>query len=108
MSRVRDFINRFFAGNVAEIMDGMSYGMANLTVANPPYDNLRDCKGYRFDARNMLQESYQATRLGGVVVWVVSDKTKGGVKSLASLDCVFTGWNVGTHDHTTIKYRYHV
>ena len=47
-----------------------------LTVTSPPYDNLRDFGGHRFDSCNFQQiakELYRITMLGGVVVWVVQD-----------------------------------
>jgi site-specific DNA-methyltransferase (adenine-specific) len=54
----------------------------NLTVTSPPYDNIRDYKGYCFeeeDFKNIVSELYRITKKGGVVVWVVGDATmKGG------------------------------
>jgi site-specific DNA-methyltransferase (adenine-specific) len=54
----------------------------NLTVTSPPYDNIRDYKGYCFeeeDFKKIVSELYRITKKGGVVVWVVGDATiKGG------------------------------
>lgn len=105
MSRVGDYINQFFVGNAAEIMDEMPGGMVNLTVTSPPYDNLRDYKGYQFDAKDMLQGLYRVTKPGGVVVWVVGDKIKSGMKSLTSFDHAFIGREVGFNVHDVMIYK---
>jgi site-specific DNA-methyltransferase (adenine-specific) len=50
----------------------------DLTVTSPPYDNLRDYKGYDFDFESIAKELYRVTKDGGVVVWVVGDATING------------------------------
>ena len=53
----------------------------NLTVTSPPYDNIRDYKGYCFeeeDFKKIVSELYRITKKGGVVVWVVGDATTKG------------------------------
>ena len=54
----------------------------HLTITSPPYDNIRDYKGYCFeeeDFKKIVSELYRITKKGGVVVWVVGDATmKGG------------------------------
>ena len=47
----------------------------DLTITSPPYDNLRDYKGYVFDFEGIAKELYRITKDGGVVVWVVGDET---------------------------------
>jgi site-specific DNA-methyltransferase (adenine-specific) len=56
----------------------------DLTVTSPPYDNLRDYKGYSFDFETVAQELYRVTKQGGVVVWVVGDATVNGSETLTS------------------------
>ena len=53
----------------------------NLTVTSPPYDNIRDYKGYCFeesDFKEIVKQLYRVTKKGGVVVWVVGDATMKG------------------------------
>ena len=50
----------------------------DLTVTSPPYDNLRDYKGYSFDFEGIVKGLLRITKPGGVVVWVVGDKINGG------------------------------
>jgi len=56
----------------------------DLTVTSPPYDNLRDYKGYVFDFENIAKELYRVTKNGGIVVWVVGDQTINFCESLTS------------------------
>lgn len=102
--RVGDYANKFFVGNAVEIMQDMPVRMVDLTVTNPPYDDLRDYKGYRFDAEEMLLGLYRVTKQGGVVVWVVGDRINGG-KSLTSFEHAFIGRSVGFTVHDVMIYK---
>ena len=66
-----------------EFMRGMGEGTVDLTVTSPPYDNLRDYKGYSFPFEEIAEGLYRVTKDGGVVVWVIGDKINGG-RSLTS------------------------
>lgn len=51
----------------------------DLTITSPPYDQIRDYNGYKFDFdyfKDVALELYQATKQGGVVVWIIGDQTK--------------------------------
>lgn len=56
----------------------MKDNFLDLTVTSPPYDNMRDYKGYKLDVNCVAKELFRVTKKGGVVVWVVADKTKKG------------------------------
>lgn len=47
----------------------------DLTVTSPPYDNLRDYKGYTFNFNEIAKELFRVTKPGGVMVWIVGDET---------------------------------
>lgn len=50
----------------------------DLTITSPPYDDIRDYYGYKFDYehfKKIAHELYRVTKKGGVVVWIVNDKT---------------------------------
>jgi DNA modification methylase len=40
----------------------------DLSVTSPPYDNLRDYKGYSFSFEKIAKELFRVTKKGGVVV----------------------------------------
>ena len=51
-----------------DCMDGMRQiqdECIDLTVTSPPYDNLRDYHGYRFDYSVVLEQLYRITKPGG-------------------------------------------
>lgn len=56
----------------------------DLTITSPPYDDLRDYKGYAFDIKKVVKELYRVTKQGGVCVWVINDRVKNGSKTLTS------------------------
>ena len=47
----------------------------DLTITSPPYDDIRDYNGYEFNFQEIAKELYRVTKDGGIVVWIVSDKT---------------------------------
>src|SRR5699024_11429733 len=65
-------------------MKDMPDESVDLTVNSPPYDNLRDYKGYSFDFKRIADELYRITKSGAVVVWVVGDSTVKGSETLTS------------------------
>lgn len=69
-------INKIYNENCLDTMAKMPDNFLDLTVTSPPYDNLRDYKGYTFDFVNIANGLYRVTKDGGVVVWVVGDQTK--------------------------------
>jgi site-specific DNA-methyltransferase (adenine-specific) len=77
-------INKIYNENCLETMARMPDNFVDLIVTSPPYDNLRDYKGYSFDFENIAKELYRVTKDGGVVVWVVADQTKQFCESLSS------------------------
>lgn len=64
-----------------DCLRGLSYidnNVIDLTITSPPYDDLRDYNGYNFDFeyfKKVANELYRVTKKGGVIVWVVGDKT---------------------------------
>ena len=67
-----------------DCLDGLRLLKENsvdLTITSPPYDNLRDYYGFKFDFESIAKELYRVTKDGGVVIWVVGDKTDKGSKT---------------------------
>jgi len=66
-------LNKIYCENCLDTMSRMPDGFIDLTVTSPPYDNLRDYKGYSFPFQDIAKELFRVTKQGGVVVWVVGD-----------------------------------
>ena len=77
----------------------------DLTVTSPPYDNLRDYYGFKFDFENIAKELYRITKDGGVVIWVVGDKTDKGSKTCTSFKQALYFKEVGFDLYDVIIYQ---
>lgn len=91
-------LNSISCGNHADLLPEIPPNCIDLTITSPPYDKLRDYKGYTFDHVNLGKELYRITKDGGVVVWIVGDSVSDGNQSLTSfrqaLDFQEMGFNV--------------
>jgi site-specific DNA-methyltransferase (adenine-specific) len=76
--------NIIYNEDCLETMKGMANGSIDLTVTSPPYDTLREYKGFSFDFENIAKELVRVTKDGGFIVWVVGDETKDFCESLSS------------------------
>ena len=98
-------VDKIICGNAVDIMEQMPKNSIDLTVTSPPYDELRDYKGYDFDFKAMAKGLYKITKNGGVVVWVVGDKIKNGNKSLTCFKQALYFQEIGFNVHDTMIYR---
>ena len=80
----------------------------DLTVTSPPYDDLRDYEKslvWNFDVfKQVAQRLYDITKDGGVVVWVVGDKTIKGSESGTSFKQALYFKEIGFNLHDTMIY----
>ena len=76
----------------------------DLTVTSPPYDNLRDYKGYTFDFETLAKELYRVTKPGAVVVWIVADATVNGSETGTSFRQALHFIDLGFNLHDTMIY----
>jgi len=77
----------------------------DLTVTSPPYDNLRQYKGYSFYFESVAKELFRVTKNGGVVVWVVGDSTVKGSESGTSFKQALYFKEIGFNLHDTMIYE---
>ena len=97
--------NQIIQGDCVKVMQGMPDKNIDLTVTSPPYDNLRDYKGYVFDFENTAKELYRITKQGGVVVWVVSDATIKGSETGTSFKQALYFKEIGFNLHDTMIWE---
>lgn len=76
----------------------------DLTVTSPPYDKLRDYKGFSWDYKNVPKELFRITKQGGVVVWVVGDSTVDGSETGNSFRHALQFQKCGFNIHDTMIY----
>lgn len=97
-------MDRFQVGDCVEVMRGLPAGSIDLTVTSPPYDQLRDYRGYQFDAERVARELLRVTKEGGVVVWVVGDRIRGG-RSMTSFRQAVMFQDIGFVVHDVMIYQ---
>jgi DNA modification methylase len=86
-------------------MARMPDGFIDLTVTSPPYDNLRQYKGYSFPFEEIAKELFRVTKQGGVVVWVVNDATMNGSETGTSFRQALFFMECGFRLHDTMIYK---
>ena len=93
-----------FNMDCVECMRQIEDNTIDLTVTSPPYDDLRKYNGYSFDFENTAKELYRITKDGGIVVWVVADKTEKGSESGTSFKQALFFKDIGFNLHDTMIY----
>ena len=71
-------INKIYQGDCLELMKQIDDNSVDLVVTSPPYDNLREYKGYSFEFEKIAKELFRVTKKGGILVWIVNDATNKG------------------------------
>lgn len=98
-------LNEIYNESNLETMSRMPDGFVDLTVTSPPYDGLREYRGYEFDFENIAKELYRVTKLGGVTVWVVGDSTYNGSETGTSFKQALYFMQIGFNLHDTMIYK---
>jgi len=98
-------INKNYNESNLETMARMPDNFIDLTVTSPPYDNLREYKGYSFPFEEIANELYRVTKKGGVVVWIVGDATNNGSESGTSFKQALYFMSIGFNLHDTMIYH---
>ena len=98
-------INNIYNQECLSFMKQLNDETIDLTVTSPPYDNLRDYKGFNFNCEEIAKELFRITKQGGVVVWVVGDAIKKGNKTLTSFKQALLFQSIGFNVHDTMIYK---
>lgn len=98
-------VNKIYNEDCLKTMGKMPDGFIDLTLTSPPYDNLRNYKGYSFEFEKTAKELYRVTKDGGVVVWVVGDSTVKGSETGTSFKQALYFKELGFNIHDTMIYE---
>lgn len=88
-----------------EGMKRLSDESIDLVVTSPPYDNLRLYNGFKFDFEAIARELYRVLRIGGTIVWIVSDGTENGSETGTSFKQALYFKEIGFRLHDTMIWR---
>lgn len=97
-------LGEIYQENCIETMKRMSDDFMDMTITSPPYDDLRDYNGYHFPVEEIAASLFHKTKPGGVVIWVVGDRTLNGNETLTSFRHAITFQDVGFRVHDTMIY----
>ena len=97
-------LNKIYCGDNLTLIKQLDDNSTDLTVTSPPYDNLRDYKGYSWDFESLAKQLYRVTKKGGVIVWVVGDATINGSETGTSFKQALFFKEIGFNLHDTMIY----
>ena len=75
-----------------------------FTLTSPPYDDIRDYKGYSFPFEDIAKELWRTTKSGGVIAWNVADATVKGSETGTSMRQALYFMSLGFRLHDTMIY----
>lgn len=98
--------NQIIHGDCVEVL-GKDFpaDCVDLVITSPPYDNLRDYKGYNFDCEKIAKSLFRVMKSGGVVIWVVGDATVKGSETGTSFKQALTFMDAGFRLHDTMIFE---
>ena len=103
------YIGKIINDDCIKFMKKLPDNCVDLTVTSPPYDDLRDYENklvWDYNTfRKVARELYRVTKNGGVVVWVIGDKTEKGNKSLTSFKHALYFQEIGFNIYDVIIYE---
>ena len=99
-------LNQIIHGNATEELKKMPDNSIDLVVTSPPYDNIRDYKGFQYNLHTTGKEIQRILKEGGIAVMVIQDQTKNFAKTLTSFRTI-VDWvdNIGLRLFETTIYR---
>ena len=97
-------VTKIYNENCLTTMARMPDNFVDMVLASPPYDDLRDYEGYHFDFQPIAKELYRILKEGGVVIWVVGDKTENGTETGTSFRQALYFKEIGFNLHDTMIY----
>jgi DNA modification methylase len=101
----KNHLNQLQSGDCAELMLNLEDESIDLVVTSPPYDNLRNYKGFEFQFEKIALQLVRTLKQGGVIVWVVADATVEGSETGTSFRQAWHFKKLGLNLHDTMIFR---
>lgn len=105
MKTIEELKNTIIQGDCLEVMKDIPDKSIDMVLTSPPYDNLREYKGYTFNFEGIAQELFRIIKDGGVCVWVVGDATINGSETGTSFRQALYFKEIGFNLHDTMIYQ---
>lgn len=77
-------VNKIFCADNIEYLKSLPENSVDMVVTSPPYDGMRDYKGFNLDLHGVGEQLFRVLKDGGIVAVVIQDSTQDGAKTLTS------------------------
>lgn len=98
-------LNQIYTGECSRLMADLPADSIPFWLTSPPYDGLREYKGYTFDFEAIARQLWRITQPGGVGAWVVNDETEDGCESGTSFRQALYFMGLGFNLHDTMIWQ---
>jgi len=105
VQKLDNFLNKIICGNAQEKLKDLPINSVDFILTSPPYDNLRDYKGFDFSFQDIAKELFRVLKNGGAMVWIVGDATIKGSETLSSFKQALFFQEIGFNIHDTMIYQ---
>ena len=100
---------QLFNGDSSVILKDLPNNSVDMVLTSPPYDDLRNYNNsctFNFDVFTKIADGlHRVIKDGGVIVWVVGDKTEDGSESCTSFKQALYFKEIGFKLHDTMIYQ---
>lgn len=99
-------IDQIIQGDAIRVLNEFPDNSIDLVVTSPPYDGLRDYKGFSIDLEGLGIQMHRVLKPGGIIGMVIQDQTQNFGKSLTSFRTI-VNWcdNAGFKLFECLIYR---
>jgi len=97
-------LNKIYNEDCLQTMSKMPDNYIDLIITSPPYDDIRNYNGYKFEFEKIANEIARILKVGGMLVWVVGDKTENGSETGTSFKQALYFKEIGLNIHDTMIY----
>ena len=85
-------------------MERMKKGTIDFVITSPPYGNLREYHGYKFEFEEIVKSLFRVLSRSGVLVWIVGDQTIEGDEQGIPFEQVLFFKKIGFKLHDTMIF----
>lgn len=97
-------LDKIYNENCLDTMNRMPDNFVDMVLTSPPYDDLRNYNGFSLPFEEIAKELFRVLKNGGIIIWVVGDKTEKGSETGTSFQQALYFKEIGFNIHDTMIY----
>jgi DNA modification methylase len=98
-------LDQVICGDNCDVLGTLPRECIDLVVTSPPYDDLRTYGGHSWDFYGVAWQLKRVLKPGGVIVWVVNDKTEDGSETGSSFKQALHFREIGLRLHDSMVWE---